>query len=552
MDLTTLARGQRTAGRLAQIVTILCKYSLADWLKAVNVRPVRRFLTGFDGRPIAGLSTEVRIRMALTEMGTTFIKLGQILSTPPDLVGPALADELSSLQDDTPADPPDTARTLIESELHKPIVELFAEFEAAAFASASIGQVHRALLHDGRQVVVKVLHHNIEDKVATDLDIMMALADLGEKYSTELRHYRPVATMTEFRRTLLRELDFRRELRHIDEFLHNFAGDRTVRFPAPHPALSSRRVLTLDYLDGVPIDDTVRLREEGHDLRAIARRGADVILGMIFRDGFYHADPHPGNLLVLAHTVIGVIDCGMVGRLDEHTRDAFTTMLLSAIASDSSRFTDMVTRLARVPADLDRDAFETEVHDFLADYGTQSLNQFDVSGALNGLTDIIRRYHLLLPANLALLLKALIVLEGTSRKLDRSFSLAEMIQPYYRRAVQEKLSPRRIFRHLRRMFLEWDQLMRTLPGDLGDILERTKRGQFKFHLEHRRLETSVALLVDGLVSASLFLGSTLMLCHHVLAEPFFDISLPGVLGLPCSLFLVWRVLRMAKKSRNEP
>jgi ubiquinone biosynthesis protein len=500
MDLTTLARGQRTAGRLAHIVAILCKYSLADWLKAVNVRPVRKFLTSFDGQPIAGLSTEVRIRMALTEMGTTFIKLGQILSTRPDLVGPALANELSSLQDDTPADPPDTARTLIEMELHKPIKELFADFEAEAFASASIGQVHRARLRDDRQVVIKVLHHNIEDKVATDLDIMMALAELGEKYSAELRNYRPHAVMTEFRRTLLRELDFRRELRNIQEFIYYFKADRTVRFPTPHPALSSRRVLTLDYLDGIRIADTNRLKLEGHDLQAIARRGANVVLNMIFRDGFYHADPHPGNLLVLADTVIGVLDCGMVGRLDDNTRDAFTSMLLAALAKDAGQFTDMVTRLARVPPDLDRDAFEVEVHDFLADYGTQSLNQFDISGALNGITDIIRRYHLLLPANLALLLKALIVLEGTSRQLDRTFSLAEMIQPYYRRAVQEKLSPRRTFRHLRRMVLEWDHLMRTLPGDVGNIFDRVKRGKFKFYLEHRRLETSIALLVEGLVT----------------------------------------------------
>lgn len=551
MDLSSLARGQRTAGRLAHIVAILCKYSLADWLKAVNVRPVRKFLTGFDGQPIAGLPTEVRIRMALAEMGTTFIKLGQILSTRPDVVGPVLANELSSLQDDTPADTPDTVRALIESELHKPIRELFADFEDKAFASASIGQVHRARLHDGRQVVVKVLHHNIENKVATDLDIIMALADLSEKYSAELRNYRPHATATEFRRTLLRELDFRRELRNIQEFIHDFQGDDTVRFPTPHPALSSRRVLTLDYLDGIRIADTSRLKLAGHDLQEIARRGANVVLNMIFRDGFYHADPHPGNLLVLANTVIGVLDSGMVGRLDDNTRDAFTSMLLSAIAKDSGQLTDRVLRLARVPADLDRDAFEAEVYDYLADYGTQSLNEFDVSGALNGLIDIVRRYHLLLPANLALLLKALIVLEGTSRQLDRSFSLAEMIQPYFRRAVQEKLSPRRLFRHLRRTILSWDNLLRTLPGDVGDILARTKRGQFKFYLEHRRLETSVALLVEGLLSASLFLGATLMLCHRVLPEPWLNTSIPGALGLPASLFLIWRVLRATKKSRNE-
>lgn len=552
MDLSSLARGPRTAGRLAHIIAILCKYSLADWLKAVNVRPVRKFLTGFDGQPIAGLPTDVRIRMALTEMGVTFIKLGQILSTRPDVVGPALALELSSLQDDTPADPPERVRALVEAELRKPLGELFAEFEEQAFASASIGQVHRARLHNGRKVVVKVLHHNIENKVATDLDIMTALADLGEKYSAELRSYRPQATAAEFRRSLLRELDFRRELRNIQEFQHHFRNDATVRFPTPHPSLSSRRVLTLDYLDGIRIADTSRLKLAGHDLHAIARRGANIVLNMIFRDGFYHADPHPGNLLVLPDTVIGVLDSGMVGRLDDNMRSAFTSLLLSALTRDSGQLTDRVLRLARVPADLDREAFESEVHDFLAEYGTQSLNQLDVSGALNGLFDIVRRYHLLLPANFALLLKALLVLEGTSRQLDRSFSLAEMIQPYFRRALQEKLSPRRVWRHLRRTLLGWDHLLRTMPGDVSDILDRTKRGQFKFYLEHRRLETSVALLVEGLLSASLFLGSTLMLCHAVVAEPWFHISIPGAAGLTASLFLVWRVLRGTKKSRHEP
>ncbi len=550
MDLTTLARGQRTAGRLAQIVTILCKYSLADWLKALDVRPVRKFLTSFDGQPIAGLSTEVRIRMALTEMGTTFIKLGQILSTRPDLVGPALANELSSLQDDTPADPPDTAHPHRVGTAQAPQ----GAFRRVRGDGIRVG-VHRsgpsrsparwpasccqsaAPQHRG-QGRHRSRHHDGPGRTGREIQRRVA------KLSTA-RHDVRVPPH------LLRELDFRRELRNIQEFIHNFQGDTAVRFPTPHPALSSQRVLTLDYLDGISIGDTARLKQAGHDLRTIARSGANIILGMIFRDGFYHADPHPGNLLVLPNTVIGVLDCGMVGRLDDHTRDAFTTMLLAAIGKDSSRFTDMVMRLARVPADLDRDAFESEIHDFLADYGTQSLNHFDVSGALNGITDIIRRYHLLLPANLAPLLKAMIVLEGTSRQLDRSFSLAEMIRPYVTRVIQEKLSPRRIFRHWRRLFLEWDHLLRTLPGDVGDILDRTKRGQFKFHLEHRRLETSVALLVDGLLSASLFLGSTLMLCHRVLAEPWLDISIPGALGLPCSLFLVWRSLRAAKKSRNE-
>jgi ubiquinone biosynthesis protein len=403
--------------------------------------------------------------MALTELGPTFIKLGQVLSTRADLVGPALAQELSELQANTPAEAPPSIRATVESELGRPVEALFAHFEARAFASASIGQVHRARLHGGREVVVKVQHKDIEEKVQRDLDILKALADLGEKHSGELRRYRPRAVVNEFRRSITREMDFRRELRNLQEFTRNFRSDPTVRFPTPYPELSSRRVLTMEFLDGVSIGEPERLRGAGIEPGAVARRGADLCLRMIFRDGFYHADPHPGNLLVLPGKVLGLIDVGMVGRLEDRTREAFTTALLAAINLDVEGLTDVVMRLATVPAELDRESFRAEVNEFLSDYGTQPLNQFDVTGALNGITDIIRRYHIILPAAFALLLRFLVVLEGSARKLDPTFSLAEMIRPYYLRILRDKFSPRRIFRRVQRGIVAWDRLLGMLPGD---------------------------------------------------------------------------------------
>jgi ubiquinone biosynthesis protein len=551
MELTSLFRYQRNAGRLAEIVKILGRYGLADWLRGVKVASVQNFLTSLDGQPITGLATEVRIRLALTELGTTFIKLGQVLSTRADLVGPTLADELAGLQDNAPAEPPETVRKTIHAELGRPVEELFAQFEGQALASASVGQVHRARLPGGQQVVVKVQHRDIEETVAGDLDIMLTLAELGEHYSTEVRQYQPRAVLGEFRRTLLRELDFRRELRNLQEFIRNFRADPTVRFPTPYPDLSSRRVLTMEFLDGVPIGKTGRLKAECHDLNAIARHGADVVLAMIFRHGFYHADPHPGNLLVLPGDVIGLLDCGMVGRLEEHTRDAFANALLAALNQDIDRLTDTVIRLASVPPDLDRDAFRAEVHEFLADYGTQSLNQFDLSGALDGLADIIRRYHIVLPPALSMLLRVLVVLEGTSRQLDRSFSLVEMIRPYYAQLVQEKLSPRRLLRRLQRAVVEWDHLLTMLPGDLADILDRVRRGRLEVRLEHRRLQSAVRQLVDGILTAALFLGSTQLLSSRV-PPTLLDLSVPGALGCALSLFLGWRLFRATKWGRDEP
>jgi ubiquinone biosynthesis protein len=551
MDLASLTRHQRTAGRVAEIVKVLARYSLADWLRKVNVEGVRHFLTGVDGRPIAGVSFEARVRMALTELGPTFIKLGQILSTRPDLIGPALAHELSSLQANTPAEPTDSVCATIKAELGRPVEELFAQFDARAFASASIGQVHRARLHGGAEVVVKVQHKDIEEKVQRDLDILKALADLGEKHSAELRRYRPRATVNEFRRTITREMDFRRELRNLEEFIGDFRSDPTVRFPKPYPELSSRRVLTMEFLDGISIGETERLKETGHDLGAIARCGADVCLAMIFRDGFYHADPHPGNLLVLPGKVLGLIDCGMVGRLEDQTRDAFTTALMAAINRDVDGIMDVVIRLATVPADLDREAFRAELNEFLSDYGTQPLNQFDVSGALNGITEIIRRFHIILPPAFALLLRFLVVLEGTARQLDPSFSLAEMIQPYYLQILREKFSPRRILRRVQRAVVAWDRLFMMLPGDLADIMERLRRGEMKVHLEHRRLESSVRLLVQGILTAAIFLGSSQMLSSRV-PPTLFDVSLTGAMGMSVSVALFLRLFWVSRRRRDEP
>ncbi len=551
MDLASLTRHQRTAGRVAEIVKVLARYSLADWLRKVNVEGVRHFLTGVDGRPIAGVPFEARVRMALTELGPTFIKLGQVLSTRPDLVGPALAQELSSLQANTPAEATDSVCATIKTELGRPVEELFAEFDPKAFASASIGQVHRARLHGGQEVVVKVQHKDIAEKVQRDLDILKALADLGEKHSKELRRYRPRATVNEFRRSITREMDFRRELRNIEEFIRNFRSDPKVRFPTPYPELSSRRVLTMEFLDGINIGETGRLVAEGHDLGAIARHGADICLAMIFRDGFYHADPHPGNLLVMPGKVLGLIDCGMVGRLEDQTRDAFTTALMAAINADVEGIMDVVVRLATVPADLDRDAFRAELNEFLTDYGNQPLNQFDVSGALNGVTDIIRRFHILLPPAFALLLRFLVVLEGTARQLDPTFSLAEMIRPYYLQILREKFSPRRIFRRVARAVVAWDRLFTMLPGDLADILERMRRGELKVVLEHRRLESSVRLLVQGILTAAIFLGSSQMLSSRV-PPTLFDVSLTGLMGMGVSVGLLLRLFWVSRRRRDEP
>ena len=540
----------RNTKRVGEILAILGRYGLADWLSGLNYDWLQGRLVSFDGERLGALTQEARIRLALTELGTTFIKLGQMLSTRADLIGPDLAAELAQLRSHTPPDPPEKIKELILLELGKPVEELFAEFDDKPLASASIGQVHPAKLKTGEQVVVKVQHDGIENKILGDLDIMGVLADLAQKHVSYIRPYQPVATLREFHRTLLNELDFSSERRNLEEFAGNFTKDQNVHFPKVYPELCSRRVLTMEMLVGVSGEDVPGMRSTGFDLGEFAVRGANMYLDMIFRDGFYHADPHPGNLMMLPAGVVGVIDCGMVGRLDETMREEVEGLLLSIINKDAIELTDSVMRLGSVPADLDRDTLRTEISNFVSEYGSRSLRDFNLSVALKQMTDIVRRYHILLPSSLALMLKTLVMLEGTSRQLNPNFNLAELIEPYQVKVFKQRLSMDRVLRKLYRAYRDWDRLIEMLPRDLAEILRRVRNGSFELRHEHHRLESTVNRLVLGMLTAALFLGSSMLLAGKV--EPAIgDISIVGVIGFTLSLVLGYRMLRAINKDEDK-
>ena len=513
----------------------------ADWL--------HRHLRSGDGQPISGLPVAVRVRMALTELGTTFIKLGQILSTRADLVGPELARELSELQSGTPADTPAAVVQTITEEFGRHPDALFSSFDTRAFASASIGQVHWAKLLDGTKVVVKVQHQGIEDRVRADMEILVELAKMAETYSPELAQYNPVTMAKEFRDTLLDELDFTREQRNLLRFSENFSDDTGIRFPRPHLERSTKRVLTMDALNVIKLADRAQLEAAGYDLVGLARRGADMFLKMVFRDGFYHADPHPGNMMVLTDQVIGVLDCGMVGRVDEELREQIEDLLVAAIDKDADRLLDTLTVLGELPPDFERSRLRSDVIEFVDEYGSQSIDQFDLSGALNQITAIIRYHRIILPPSVSLLIKMLIMLEGSSKQLNPAFSIIALLEPYRAEAVKRRLSPQRMLRKLQGMHRDWTRLAESLPSDLSDIVNRLRRGRFDVYLEHRRLDSVVNRLVMGLLVSALFLGSASMISNGV--KPVIrETSVPGVLGCTLALGLGVRLASAIKKSGN--
>jgi ubiquinone biosynthesis protein len=549
MKITTIPHVYRNANRWGEIITILSKYGLAGWISRFDVPLLKGFLKNRDGEALAHLSRETRIRLAIEELGPTFIKFGQVLSTRPDQVGMALARELQKLQTSVACDEPEVVCQTIKTELGKDVNELFVDFDTTPLASASIGQAHRARLSSGDDVVVKVQHAGIRRRMEIDLDILAGLANLAESLP-ELQPYRPQGTVAEFRRVVRRELDFAREARNLQQFERDFVRSPHVRIPRLYPELSTARVLTMEWLDGARLSDPAVKQIPNIDLGEVTRHGAEMYLDMIFHHGFYHGDPHPGNLIVLADGSIGLVDFGMVARLDESLREDIEDMLIAIVSQDAQRLTSLVTRLGAVPPGFDEAALSVDLSEFVSHYANQPIDTFDLGGALTEMIEIVQRYRIALPSSLAMLIKVLVMLEGTARILEPNFSLMELIQPYQKKMLLRRMSPARQMRKVRRIYSEMEELAEILPRRLRDILQQVDAGKFDVHLDHRGLEPSVNRLVLGMLTSALFLGSSLLISRDV--WPLWGVSVPGTLGTLLSAFLGWRLLRaIAKSGRLE-
>ena len=389
MKITSLPRYYRNIRRWREIIQILRRYGLADWLSTLRVDFVRDWIKDDQGVPLASYSREARVRMALTELGPTFIKLGQVLSLRPDLVGSDLAAELQSLQANVPADSFDSVKRVVESELKKPIAEAFDCFDENAMASASIGQAHTAQLPDGTRVVVKVQHENIRGKINEDLEVLAGLATLAERMP-ELAAWQPRSIVDQLSRSLKRELSFSQEQANLLMMRDSFKDFPGILIPKPYASHSSARVLAMDQLEGRSIND-VHNRElfPDLDLDALAHRVAAIYVDMIFVHGLYHADPHPGNILIQPDGTIGLLDFGMVGRIDDGLRGNIEEMLWALALKDSGLLTSLIKRVGKTPPTIDDSLLSNDVTDLIATYGSQPLENIDLASALNDLTDIL-------------------------------------------------------------------------------------------------------------------------------------------------------------------
>jgi ubiquinone biosynthesis protein len=556
MKISTIPRLYRNVRRWREIIVVLRRYGLADWLSRLQLDFVRDWIKDESGVPLASYTRESRIRMALTDLGPTFIKLGQVLSLRPDLVGSVLAKELQQLQTQVHADGFESVKRTLESELGKPIAEAFLNFEETPIASASIGQVHKATLHDGTSVVVKVQHDNIQSKVREDMEVLTGLAGLAERIP-ELAVWQPRSLIDQLSRSLNRELSFTRELNNLIVFEKEFGHFERLRIPKPYPKLSSSRILTMERLEGDNLNQKAQagVALDAEQQESLPRQVAELYMEMIFSKGLYHADPHPGNVLIMPGGGLGLLDFGMVGRIDDSLRETIEEMLLAVSTADATLMTILIKRVGRPPFKLDESSLSIDVADLIATYGSQPLDAFDLTGVLNDVTDILHRHRISLPQQTAMLLKTLVTLEGTISQLNPQFCLLEFMTPFFRKMWFRRLSPRRQVRRMRRVYIELEGLLEKLPSQISGLVELVRQGKLDVHLSHRGLSPSINRLVLGMLTSSLLLGSSILLAFK--APPLLftngfwglkDLSLLGLVGFVVSLLVSVRLMLAINKS----
>ncbi|MFA7536464.1 MAG: AarF/ABC1/UbiB kinase family protein [Desulfuromonadales bacterium] len=550
LTFTRINRNIRAIRRYRNILGILIKYGFGHFVEQLNISYYlhlgRRIVTfGNAPKEIERLTQPVRLRLAMEELGPTFIKLGQILSTRPDVLPREYIEEFRKLQDKVPSLPVEEIRAQIQLGLGYPVEEIFPEFSPFPIAAASIAQVHRGRLFSGDAVVIKVRRPGIDQVLATDLDILTGLAYLIEHHIPAFRIYNPLALVKEFRRTISREMDFSREGRTIDRFAANFSGDETFHAPNVYWEYTCETVLTMEFVQGIKISEIDRLLAAGLDPKEIARRGADAILKQVLVHGFFHGDPHPGNIYIQENNRVCFLDYGMVGRLTEELKFQLIDLIMAILQRDADRVMRHLLFSSESREDIPTQELKRDISEFIEDYYEVPLHELNTGRLLTDFIEILTNYRIKFPSDLMLLAKALVTIEGIGRQLDPDFNMISHIKPFMKKLLQEKVSPANLSRDFFRTMQGYAALAKNLPEDLKELINRINRNKFKIDLEHRGLER---LIVDldkssnrisfSMLIASLIIGSSLIMLTDkgplLLGFPilgFLGYSVAGFLGL---------------------
>ena len=510
----------RDLGRVQQIAAVLVRYGFGGLVRRVGMagalERAGKALHWREPEDLARLEPAARVRRALEELGPTFVKLGQILATRGDLFPPEWIVEFGKLQDAAPALPFEDLRGQLIEDLGEAPEAVFAELDPVPLAAASLAQVHRARLADGTAVVLKVRRPGIRPVIEADLRLLDRLAEIIEKEAPELVRYRPREVIRQFAHSLRRELDFSAEGRHAERIAALFVGSPEIVVPRIHWQWTGERLNVQDFIEGIPGRQAGAL-PDGFDRRLLARRGADAVLRMMLEAGFFHADPHQGNVFYLPDNRIAFIDFGMVGRLSEARRFEVATLMHGLVGRDAGKVADVLLDWS-ADSNGDADALRSEIEAFVDDYHGVPLKKLDLGALLADVVAILREHGLALPPDLALMIKAFITLEGMGRQLDPDFDIAGEAAPFLREVLLAHLAPRAIARRGWEALLGGVQMLAGLPQDLGRLLRAARRG--KLHLEvdvpalksfGDQLDRAASRLTMAIVTAALIVGSSIVM-----------------------------------------
>ena len=555
-----VSRTYRNITRYRQILAVLFKYgfeSLIDRLHLGQYLDIGiRMISHKSHERFEILSRYERLRMAFEELGPTFIKMGQILSTRPDLIPVEFIRELEKLQDNVPPFPFSQAKEIVERELRASLTDNFLHFHESPLAAASIAQVHRAQLKTGEEVIVKVQRPGMRKIIDVDLEILFHLATLSEKYIEELEIYRPTIIIEEFALTLEKEINFNVEASYVEHFARQFIGNETIYVPKIFRHLTTEHVLTMEYVEGIKVSDITSLDQRGFDRKIIASRGADLMLEQIFINGFFHADPHPGNVCVLPGNVICYLDFGMMGHVDQLSRQNFANILYGYVLRDESKIATATLKIVEWENEPDRHALERDIASFMELHLYKPLKEIRMGYLLQEFLGLFVRHRLRLPPDIFLMVKALAEVEGVALLMDPDFDMAERVAPFIKRLQMEKMQPKRLLGDFIESGGALIQLLKSIPEDMHDILTQIKQGRSRIRFEHRGLENfifemdrSSNRIAFSLIIASIIIGSSLIITTN-LGPHLFGFSMLGLVGYTIAGVLgVWLLISIFRSGK---
>ncbi|MBQ6138549.1 MAG: AarF/ABC1/UbiB kinase family protein [Methanobrevibacter sp.] len=532
---------RRTLSRFDEIIKVFRKYDFDKFLGQTTRNKISPFRSDADNKELLKEDFPERLRLMFQELGTTFIKFGQLLASRPDLVGERISEELSQLHDDNPPVSFEEIKEMIETQLGGNIEDLFEEFSESPLATASIAQVHEAKLPTGERVAVKVQKTNVEEIVETDLSIMKFIANESDRFNTSLKHLNLPAVLHEFDKSIHKEMDFDNELMNIRHLNDNFKYNDKIIVPTIYPDYSTEKVLTMEYVEGVKLSEVIAGDDPKYNKILIADRIVRSYFQQLFIDGFFHADPHPGNIFVADDNAICYIDFGMMGVLDEDFRQDLAELMIYFSDRNIDGLINQLIRMDILNEKTDINILKSDLNDLFAKYYGVELSRFN--GIIEDLLFLMQKFDVRLPNEFVLMARGLSMVENTGLRLDPDIDVVALLKPFARKLMVQRYNPLKMASNAKNSFFAFEHVLRALPSLISKTIYKVEEGEVTVNIEVKHISEIANQLSLAIIIAALLVGSSLVMLIDV-GPRFYEMPVLGFVGFTISLALgVFTVLR---------